>query len=79
MVCGASTLLTCSAIKVLLNKGGDLKASHEILNTEIILDISQIGVEIRKPRECFWQDFSPNLNALPWQRDVIFSKRFPFC
>ena len=38
--------MTCSAILGLLDKDDDLRASHELLNTERILKIFQIGAEI---------------------------------
>ena len=38
--------VTCSAILGLLDKDDDLRASHELLNTERILYISQKGAEI---------------------------------
>ena len=38
--------LTCSAIWGLLDKDDDLRTSHELLNTERILNITQIDAEI---------------------------------
>ena len=38
--------VTCSAILALLDKDDDLRARHELLNTERILKIFQIGAEI---------------------------------
>ena len=38
--------VTCSAILGLLDKDDDPKASHELLITERVLQISQIGAEI---------------------------------
>ena len=40
------TYVTCSAIQGVLDKDDDLRASHELLNTEIIFKISQTGAEI---------------------------------
>ena len=45
--------MTCSAIWGLLDKDDDLGASHELLNTEIISEISQIGAVISLV-ECDW-------------------------
>ena len=39
-------IVTCSAILALLDKDDDLRARHELLNTERILQIFQIGAEI---------------------------------
>ena len=39
-------LLTCSAIWGLLDKDNDLRTSHEVLNTERILWITQIDAEM---------------------------------
>ena len=39
--------MTCSTIWGLLDKYDDLRASHELLNTERILYISQIGADIQ--------------------------------
>ena len=38
--------VTCSAMLGLLDKDDDLRASHEFLNAERILKISQIGAEM---------------------------------
>ena len=40
------SIVTCYAILALLDKDGDPRARHELLNTEIILQIFQIGAEI---------------------------------
>ena len=39
-------MVTCSAILALLDKDDDLRARHELLNTERILYIFQLGAEI---------------------------------
>ena len=46
LMCSAIDQDTCSAILALLDKDDDLRARHELLNTERILQIFQIGAEI---------------------------------